>query len=333
MTIFGPDISSYEHGLNLAELRAASFLFAKCSEGTYYTDADYPSWRSQAAARGMPFAWYHFLSGEDAASQVRHTLACVGDRGLPGMLDVENEDTSRGTFRPTFAQTLADVDAAHAAGLNLRLVYLPHWMWQQMGSPDLTPLTARGVYLVSSAYPGGSGGPAAIYPGDSAGGWAAYGGVTPLLYQFTNRASDGGQAMDYNAFRGSIQQLAAYLHTTTPTTGDDVQLTDQITIPPAAQSAFPDYGFNGPTITVQDALAWTAARASHVANHENDAVNAVNAVRAELGNKLDQLLSRPAPTADQIGTAVAGHLSGGGGASAQDIAAAVGHLFGQKLSV
>ena len=31
-----------------------------------------------------------------------------------------------------------------------------------------------------------------------------------------------------------------------------------------------------------------------MANHENDSVNAVNALRAELGGKLDQLLTRPA---------------------------------------
>jgi hypothetical protein len=51
-----------------------------------------------------------------------------------------------------------------------------------------------------------------------------------------------------------------------------------------------------------------------------------------INTKLDQLLARSVPTADQIGAAVAAHLSGGGGASAADIAAAVEHLFAQKLS-
>lgn len=215
MTIFGPDISSYQAGLDLSRLAAASFVIAKTTEGTYYTDADYQGWRLQAARLGKPFVWYHFLSGESAAGQAAHTAANVGDPGLPGMLDAE----PAGSFSPTLAQILAYIDAAHAAGLNLRLVYLPYWYWQQIGSPDLSPIAARGVQLVSSAYPGGPGGPAALYPGDVAAGWQAYGGMTPVLYQFTNQASDGGQPLDYNAFRGSVAGLQQILG------GDDMLLT------------------------------------------------------------------------------------------------------------
>ncbi len=212
MTIYGPDISSYQAGLDLSRLTAAAFVIAKTTEGTYYTDGDYQRWRRQAAAIGRPFVWYHFLSGEDATAQAKHTLANVGDTSLPGMLDAE----PAGGFSPTLAQMIAYVDAAHGAGLNLRLIYLPRWYWQQIGSPDLTALRDRGVSLVSSAYPGGSGSPAAIYPGDEAVGWQGYGGMVPLLYQFTNQASDGGQLLDYNAVRGSVDQLVAFLHTSVP---------------------------------------------------------------------------------------------------------------------
>lgn len=207
MTIFGPDISSYQASLVLSRLTDDAFVMAKTTEGTYYTDTDYQGWRQQAAALRRLFVWYHFLSGEDAAAQAAHTAANVGDKSLPGMLDAE----PAGSFHPSLAQIYAYIDAAHAAGLNLRLVYLPQWYWAQLGSPDLSGLRARGVCLVSSAYPGGTGTPGAIYPGDSAAGWQPYGGVTPLLYQFTNQASDGGQPLDYNAFRGSVAQLEAYL--------------------------------------------------------------------------------------------------------------------------
>lgn len=207
MTIFGPDISSYQSGLDLSRLADASFIIAKTTEGTYYTDADYQGWREQAAQLRKPFIWYHFLSDEPAAAQAAHTAANVGDRSLPGMLDAE----PAGSYAPTLAQILAYVDAAHAARLNLRLVYLPRWYWQHIGSPSLAGLAARGVQLVSSGYPGGTGTPAEIYPGDGAAGWAAYGGMTPLIYQFTNQASDGGKSLDYNAFRGTTAQLAAYL--------------------------------------------------------------------------------------------------------------------------
>jgi len=206
-TIFGPDISSFQQGLSLARLAQASFVIAKTTEGTYYTDADYQGWRAQAAQLRKPFIWYHFLSGEASAAQAAHTAANVGDMSLPGMLDFEPE----GSFEPTLAQAIAYVDAALAAGLNLRLVYLPHWYWQQLGSPDLGAFRDRGLQLVSSAYPGGSGAPSAIYPGDGAAGWAGYGRMYPLIYQFTDQASDGGKPLDYNAFRGTTAQLLAAL--------------------------------------------------------------------------------------------------------------------------
>jgi hypothetical protein len=213
VTIFGPDVSSFQRGLVLSRLASAAFVIAKTTEGTYYTDAEYQGWRQQCAALGRPFIWYHFLSGQTAAAQVAHTLANIGD-GLPGMLDAEPQEQTG--FKPTWSQILAYIDAAHAGGLNLRLLYLPRWYWDQIGRPDLSVLAPRRVYLVSSAYPGGTGGPAALYPGDSAAGWQSYGGATPLLYQFTNQATDGGKPLDYNAFRGSLDQLRAYLQATAP---------------------------------------------------------------------------------------------------------------------
>jgi hypothetical protein len=207
MTIFGPDISSYQSGLSLSRLADASFVIAKTTEGTYYTDADYQAWRSQAAQLRKPFVWYHFLSGESTSAQAAHTAANVGDSALPGMLDAEPE----GSYSPSLAQIVGYIDAAIARGLNLRLVYLPRWYWEQIGSPDLSEISSRGVSLVSSQYPGGSGSPAVIYPGDGAAGWESYGGMTPLIYQFTNQASDGGQPLDYNAFRGTTAQLVSAL--------------------------------------------------------------------------------------------------------------------------
>ncbi len=216
MTRYGPDISSYQQGLDLSRLQHASFVIAKTTEGTYYTDDDYQGWRQQASALRKPFFWYHFLSGEDSAAQARHTLANVGDVMLPGMLDAE----PAGTFSPTLAQMIGYVDAAHDVVLNLRLIYLPRWHWLKIGSPSLAPLAARGLSLVSSSYPGGSGAPAEIYPGDTAAGWEGYGGMTPLLYQFTNQATDGGQLLDYNAYRGTDEQFSTLMYQ--PSQGDDM---------------------------------------------------------------------------------------------------------------
>lgn len=208
MTIFGCDISSYQAGLDLARLADSAFVIAKTTEGTYYIDDCYQGWRQQAAVLKKMFCWYHFLSGEDVRAQVGHCLANVGDKTLPGMLDVE----PTGNYTPTLQQALAWIDAAHAAGLNLRLAYIPRWLHQQWDSPSLAGLTSRNVYLVSSSYPGGTGSAPALYPGDSAAGWRSYGGMTPLIYQYTNQASDGGQDLDYNAFRGTANELANLLN-------------------------------------------------------------------------------------------------------------------------
>ena len=276
MTIFGPDISSYEAGLDLSRLTDAAFVLAKVTEGTYYTDADFPGWRAQAARISKPLFWYHFLSGENATAQADHTAAALGPTALPGMLDCEPE----GKFSPTLAQIVAYVRAAHAVGLNLRLVYLPHWYWEQMGSPDLSELAALGVHLVSSAYPGGSGTAAQLYPGDGAAGWNSYGGMTPLLYQFTDKASDGGQQVDFNAFRGSIGQLAAYL--TDPTTNPGGSTVPNI--PPSIAQDIPDvakdFPPNGP-YSDDTAIIWADARAAAAMLYARQARDAIIAFAAK----------------------------------------------------
>lgn len=314
-TIFGPDISSYQSGLALARLADAAFVIAKTTEGTYYTDADYQAWRGQAAQLGRPFIWYHFLSGEPAAAQAAHTAANVGDHTLPGMLDFE----PAGNFRPTLDQAVAYIDAARGAGLNLRLVYLPHWYWQELGSPDLAAFRARGLSLVSSAYPGGTGSVAHLYPGDGAAGWQSYGGMTPLIYQFTNQASDGGMPLDYNAFRGTVAQLTAALLGTTPIPTPTPGGATVGTIPPSIGQFYPEIAGQFPanaSFTDETALIWADAGARAAALYAKQARDAINALAAR---------QAPAPSIDvnALAAALAPHLAAG--ATADQLAAAVLH--------
>jgi hypothetical protein len=310
VTVFGPDISSYQAGLDLSRLADASFVLAKASEGTYYTDSSYQGWRRQAASRGLPFVWYHFLTTENAAAQVSHTKACVGDLSLPGMVDVEPS----GSSKPNLAQVLAYADAAHAAGLNLRLVYLPHWYWQELGSPGLGALAQRGLSLVSSAYPGGTGSPKTLYPGDGAAGWDAYGGAAPVLYQYTSQASDGGQSLDYNAFRGTVAQFLTML-------GQGAEDT-MGTIPASIGQKWPEIAGEFPANGQFDddsALIWADGGARAAALYAKQARDAVNALAAKvqappavdvkaLAAALAPLLTAGA-TADQIASAVVSHLA------------------------
>lgn len=315
MTELGPDISSFQNGLDLSRCTSASFVIAKTTEGTGYTDANYQDWRRQAAALGKLFAWYHFLSGDDPRAQVQHTAANVGDVGLPGMLDFE----PTASFRPTLAQAMAYIDAAHAAGLKLKLVYLPRWYWEEIGSPDLSPLNARGVYLVASSYLGGTGSPSQLYPGDSAAGWATYGNAKPLILQFTDRASDGGMSLDYNAFRGSVAQLASYLSTATPSPaptspGDDMALTDTVPVSAGFAARYPATAPDGFTanaeITVATLLMGAAIRA---ANNEH-LITAQGVQLAQQQADIDALkaavgTSTAGATPDEIATDVLHRLS------------------------
>lgn len=208
----GVDLASFEEGEDLSRFPDIGFVIAKATESTWYIDPPYEGWRTSAKSLGMLFVWYHFLvQGASASAQAAFTKAHIGDTSLPGMLDVETE----GKSMPTLADVLAYIDAARALGLRVKLVYLPRWYWQQIGSPDLTPLTARGVYVVSSAYPrSAKGGAAATYAadgGDNGEGWAPYGGVTPLIWQFGDDAPEDGRPNDINAFRGTVAQLEALL--------------------------------------------------------------------------------------------------------------------------
>jgi lysozyme len=335
MAIFGPDLSSYQHGVNVAALAGAAFVLAKCTEGVYYADADYNGWRSQTRSVGKLFAAYHFLKTEStAAAQAAWTKAHLGDPTLPVMVDVETE----GPSMPRLADVVDYVDACAAIGVRVKLAYVPRWFWSQIGSPNLTPLSARGVGLISSAYPGGSG-----YPGDNAAGWLPYGGVTPTLYQYTDAAVEGGQAVgDMNAYRGSLAQLAAFLGSPAPppipattTQGDTVG-----TIPASIAAKWPEIAGEFPanaTFDSDTALIWSdagsraaalhAAEARDAANWANQAAGQARDAANSLSAKLDALaaaVSQP-PTIDvnALAAAIAPHLAAG--ATADVIAAAVLH--------
>ena len=246
MTIFGHDISSYQRGTDVAAL-PGDFIILKCTEGTYYVDADYPQWAPQAHGAGKLVIAYHYLKAESSAGdQARWLSAHIGNRALPVMLDVELSAPSR----PDLGLVLQTVDTMRAYGLNPRLVYLPKWYWEQIGAPSLTGLAARGIGLVSSNYPGGS-----AYPGDSGAGWAPYGGVRPMIWQFTD------SPLDNNAYRGSIEELRNFLE------GTEVNLTDTVTVSGGFAARYPltaPDGFTaGAAVPVSVLLEGAAIRAAN----------------------------------------------------------------------
>lgn len=124
----------------------------------------------------------------------------------------------------------------------------------------------------------------------------------------------GGVQVDENL----IINLAALGAWGGPTTGADVQLTDQITFPAYAVKDYPDFGFNSTTVAVADLLAWTAARASHVAAATGPIQDALDQILAKVGTpamvdvntlaaQLGPLL-HPTTDVDALAAALAPHV-------------------------
>ena len=200
MTIFYPDLSHFNN-VNVEPDTVA--VIAKASHGALFVDSAYSRFKAQAAAVGAVFGAYHWLNHGNVQAQARFCHNAVGD--VPVMVDAEDTDRNDGYAGPLTVDDITGfVDALRALGGRCNLVYLPHWYWQgHMGSPDLGPLRARGIGLVSSNYTRYS---------DDGPGWAGYGGLDPVAWQYTDELDYGGGTADFNAFRGPIEAFRALLY-------------------------------------------------------------------------------------------------------------------------
>ena len=188
MTIFFPDVANYQRGLVIQP--GTVFVWAKATEGTTYVDDTYTGFKAQAAKVGAGFGAYHFLHAGNGAAQADHAFSVVG-HGVPLLLDVEPS----GTSYPTVTDVQAFRDRYRSLGGILELMYYPKWYWGNQGSPSLS---VTGLRLVSSGYPAGY--------SDSDANWNPYGGLTPVQWQFSDSYEYGGMRVDFNAFKGTIDQ-------------------------------------------------------------------------------------------------------------------------------
>jgi GH25 family lysozyme M1 (1,4-beta-N-acetylmuramidase) len=273
MTVFFPDLSNWESTLGIQPGTAA--VVAKATEGTYYRDASFFRFKDECSRLGITFSGYHFLiQGIDPVAQANAYHVYAGD--VPCMLDVE----TTGSSKPGVDEVVAFIDALKAAGGRCWGVYFPQWYWNQVGG-DLGRLGASGAALVASNYTTYS---------DSGPGWKAYGGATPRVWQYTNSQSYGGSPCDFNAFKGTADELKALIY------GDPMDLATPLTFSPAVVQQFPELasqGFNG-SASLGTVLGWMAARIAHLVNEVEaakasagaDASAVADAVLAELKAKL-----------------------------------------------
>jgi len=202
VTIIFPDVSEYEGAYNFAPYPLG---VARATISTV-KDRQWDNNVANAVVNGKRLAAYAFLNapslGVSVNAQADFAYSVVGSR--PCMIDVE---PNRGACA-SFTDVMAWIARYRDLGGVVNLCYLPRWSWSgNMGSPSLVPLTQAGVGLVSSNYTTYS---------DTGPGWTAYGGVTPIQWQFTDNLN--GTGADGNAYRGTADQWWAMMTATTSPT-------------------------------------------------------------------------------------------------------------------
>lgn len=209
VTLFYPDVSNnnWNSGQQLtdflAQLHPEGFagVCHKVSEGNYYGDPYWETCRAWCENNDLSWLGYHYVTTNDPSAQAGMWLANNG--GPFAMLDFEANSGDINNFWRV-------VEAFNNINVDVSMAYIPRWYWQEIGSPDLSPLAANQISLVSSSYPAGNGYASSIYNdagGDGGNGWAPYGGAAPTVWQFTDRANIAGINVDCNAYNGPSADL------------------------------------------------------------------------------------------------------------------------------
>lgn len=230
MTIFGWDMSHYDSP-NIGNANDQGIVFITHKAGGDANDGEIGTWWQYAKPHraDILLGAYWVLRPDTSGSMsskadaflARLDATCAGWRDGPFILQVDCEkwNGSADTV-PSVAEinTFCDRLVAKCPKL-VPIVYAPDWVY---GS-----LAALKYPLWSSKYVTGSGGFKALYPGDSSSKWAAYGGKTPSVLQYTSSATIGGQATcDANAFRGTIEELTKLVSPGFVEDVDNVAFTD-----------------------------------------------------------------------------------------------------------
>jgi lysozyme len=223
MTLYGPDTSNNNFTSNSAAIafvsqlpgQGFSWIEQKVSEGSYYQDPYWPIISRWCGQNGFPCIGYHYVTRDAPAAQAQTWRSNNG--GRVAMLDFEANSGDINNF-------WAVVNAFNDAGVTISLSYIPHWYWQQIGSPDLSGVPG----LIASNYVGGTGYAANLYPGGESAYWTPYGNATPQLLQFTDAAQIGNLSVDCNASEGTLDQLIALLQGATRTAPDPSSATNAL---------------------------------------------------------------------------------------------------------
>lgn len=195
MTIHGPDISNHQGVVDIQRVKdeGYQFVFAKVTEGAGYKDPYWLRTRDWCANVGLLCIGYHYVRTDGAEAQARSYAQAGG--GDTVMLDFEDGSGNIDNFWNV-------VNAFNGMGIRVVLTYMPDWYWERIGKPNIADVPGL---LVRSEYTTG-------YPGDGSANWGGYGGKPTGILQWTDKATVAGKSpVDVNAWRGTIQELAAAL--------------------------------------------------------------------------------------------------------------------------
>lgn len=203
MTIYGIDISSWQKGLDLAQVARAGFrgVIAKATQGAGYINPEYRAQKTGTERAGMKFMAYHYVEAGAAGPQVDNFVRAEPDRKVPVMLDQEIGSGGADVLRAVH-------DEFVRRGYRVALTYLPRWYWQgHIGSPDLAGLPPLMASHYGNDLPGLV---VQLYPGATHAGWSGYGGNRVSVLQFTQKALVAGQRVDAWAIRSEDEFNALF---------------------------------------------------------------------------------------------------------------------------
>lgn len=238
VTLFGPDVSWYQSGIQLAEHDwDIDFLIARCVRRGDEVDTAFGWFRREAMAHGVPFAAYAFarpLSMVPLQRQVDAICRAMGDEPVPFWFDHEHDGS---------VPALSDHDllvlggACAELGYNVPTVYTG---WYSDATPfDPATLTYLGYDgIVNARYPrqwttspprGDARRWYAEIGGDDGKGWdydpgPAVSPVPVLVWQYSSACTWGNiERVDWNAIRDPavLDRLFHRWWTPTPTPPSD----------------------------------------------------------------------------------------------------------------
>lgn len=204
MTTFGVDVSHWQGMVDWKQVKSSGvqFVIIKSSQGIRSRDEYFTQNYTRAKAYGLLTAAYHYVSNDDAKQQALWIKNCLSDAWdtIAVMLDWEDDNCSFANYRNV-------VRECDALGVRVIMQYIPQWFWSEMRRPDLY-LTEK--WLMASRYPSQvASSPNVLYQNVNDNHWLSYGGLAPIILQFSDRAYVPGikGPCDINAYRGTIAEL------------------------------------------------------------------------------------------------------------------------------